>query len=222
MSKCFIEGVGGGGSGKLFAAIGVTYTEGAILTCTNGTKTLKAKTTTGQWVFAIPEAGTWTVTAIEDTDTSSATVEITTEGQSVNVDLARFWLYKDGEQYTSVTDGWSIFRAGSVSADKININGGAGYPAGFSSGKAIDFSKYSTLYAVCDIQDGQKGGPSVVKFGITGARITGENPSFAAASSNWQKGTQTLTCDISHINSGYVSMYSQYHFNRDTFQIWAK
>lgn len=77
-----------GGGTKLFAAIGVTYPEGSVLTCTNGTKTLTAKNTSGQWVFAIPETGTWTVTATDGTNTSSKSVEITAEGQNVSVNLA--------------------------------------------------------------------------------------------------------------------------------------
>lgn len=78
----------GGGTGKLFAAIGVTYPVGSTVTCTNGTKTLKAKNTSGQWVFAIPETGTWTVTATDGTNTSRKFVEIIFEGQSVSVNLA--------------------------------------------------------------------------------------------------------------------------------------
>lgn len=97
MSKCFIEGMGGG-AGKLFAAIGVTYPEGSTLTCTDGTKTLKAKTTTGQWVFSIPCTGTWTVTATDGTNTKSKSVEITEEGQFESVVLTyALVLFDNGE-----------------------------------------------------------------------------------------------------------------------------
>lgn len=83
------------GSGKLFAAIGVTYPAGSTVTCTNGTKTLTAKTTSGQWVFAIPEPKTlpetWTVTATDKADstkTKSQSVSITKEGQFESVELS--------------------------------------------------------------------------------------------------------------------------------------
>jgi hypothetical protein len=76
-----------GGGTKLYAAIGVTYPAGSTVTCTNGTKTLTAKTTSGQWVFAIPEAGTWTVTATQGTNTKSQSVSITKEGQFESVEL---------------------------------------------------------------------------------------------------------------------------------------
>lgn len=86
MGDCFITRRGGG-SGKLFAAIGVTYPAGSTCTCANGSKTLKAKDTSGQCVFPVPEAGTWIVTATDGTNSASKIVEITTEGQSVKVRL---------------------------------------------------------------------------------------------------------------------------------------
>lgn len=98
----------GGGGTKLFAAIGVKYPAGSTVTCTNGAKTLKAKTTSGQWVFAIPEAGPWTVTATDGTETASKTVEITAEGQLESVELSySLWLYKDGIIETRVSGGLS-------------------------------------------------------------------------------------------------------------------
>lgn len=87
----------GGGTGKLFAAIGVTYPAGSTCTCTNGTKTFTAKNTTGQWVFAIPEAGTWTVTSTDGTSSKSQSVSITSEGQWESVTLNyRYYLFDNG------------------------------------------------------------------------------------------------------------------------------
>lgn len=107
----------GGGSGKLFAAIGVTYPAGSTLTCTNGTKTLTAKTTSGQWVFAIPEAGTWTVTATDGTNTKSQSVEITAEGQSVSVTLSyALILYDNGTQNVA----WIGYDQGGHGDAKLN------------------------------------------------------------------------------------------------------
>lgn len=80
----------GGGSGKAFAVIGVTYPEGSTCTCSDGTKTLKLKDTSGQGFFLIPYAGTWTVMCYDgETFESSANkrsenVTISQDGQ-VNV-----------------------------------------------------------------------------------------------------------------------------------------
>lgn len=141
----------GGGSGKLFAAIGVTYPAGSTLTCTNGTSTLKAKTTTGQWVFAIPKAGTWTVTSTANDgsgDSASETVEITTEGQSVSVELAYgFWLYKDGVQNVE----WVALNLHNASvtfgADKIITTGAGSWGEhGIHTKEKINLSGYKTLH----------------------------------------------------------------------------
>lgn len=99
--------VGGGGAGKLFAAIQVTYPEGSFCTCSDGVKTLTAKTTSGLWLFSIPYAGTWTVASTNGSETKSETVEIITEGQSVSVELSyTYWLYNKGDECTDVTGGW--------------------------------------------------------------------------------------------------------------------
>ena len=80
------------GSGKLFAAIGVTYPAGSTVTCTNKQtgKVLTAKNASEdtQWVFSIPEAGEWTVKATHGTNSKEQTVSIAKEGQFESVELS--------------------------------------------------------------------------------------------------------------------------------------
>lgn len=95
-----IGSVNTGGGAKAFAFIVATYPEGSICTCTDGIKTLRAKNTSGSWVFDIPYAGTWTV----HSDTDSKSVSIEQKGQSVNVYMP-IYLFRDGTY-----DGeWSAF-----------------------------------------------------------------------------------------------------------------
>lgn len=75
------------GEAAPYAAIGVTYPSGSTVTCTNGSKTLKAKDTSGKALFAIPSAGTWTVKAVKGSKSTSKTVSITAEGQVKTVTL---------------------------------------------------------------------------------------------------------------------------------------
>lgn len=72
---------GGGGLANAYAVIAATYPAGAACTCTNGTKTLKAKDTSGSWLFMIPQAGTWTVSYSADGKSDSRAIEITDYGQ---------------------------------------------------------------------------------------------------------------------------------------------
>ena len=76
------------GGAKAFAVISVTYPAGSVCTCSDGIKTLKLKGTSGQGFFLIPYAATWTVTATDGTKTTSESVEITNEGQSVRVPVS--------------------------------------------------------------------------------------------------------------------------------------
>lgn len=96
----------GAGTGA-FAAIAVTYPAGSTVTVTDGKITYTAPNTNGAALFIIPYAATWIVTATNGTDTASETVEITTEGQSVSVELSyELWLYKNGDECVDVTGGW--------------------------------------------------------------------------------------------------------------------
>lgn len=115
MSESFICRRGGG---KPFAVIGATYPSGSTCTCTNGTKTLKAKDTSGQALFVIPSTGTWTVTCTNGTDTASEAVSITADGQTKTVTLLYELVLFDadnGGDNTTVTGGWnSIEESGST------------------------------------------------------------------------------------------------------------
>ena len=191
-----------GGGTKLFAAIGVTYPAGSTVTCTNGTKTLEAKTTSGQWVFAVPEAGTWTVTATQGTNSKSQSVEITSEGQFENVALSyQLHLFKAGEGLAS---GYSIAKSGSLTVSKgtnaitlkrsdLTTNGQAYFSP------AIDCSQFTKLTVVAtqtEIYD---------SYGTTLVRLlagtTAEQNGTAAVSKKLNlSGATTCDFDLSAID----------------------
>lgn len=92
---------------RLRAVIAVTYPEGSVCTCSNGTKTLKARDASGKALFNV-STGTWTVTATDGNKTKDATVDITTEGQVESVKLSyNLYLYNQGDLCTSITGGWT-------------------------------------------------------------------------------------------------------------------
>lgn len=139
---------GGGGIGKLFAAIGVTYPAGSTVTCTNGTKTLTAKTTTGQWLFVIPETGTWTVTSTDGTNSKSQSVEITTEGQVESVTLSyRTYLVQDKKPLIAFADPGSSSEPTITSS---SIKFGPAESAVRSAAK-VDCTNYTKLVAEINV-----------------------------------------------------------------------
>ena len=91
----------GGGGSKVVASIVVTYPAGSTLTCTLGSKVLTAKNTSGKWVFGLPRTGNGVVKAVKDSESTSKTVSITAEGQSVSVKLDyATYLFRSGEGAT--------------------------------------------------------------------------------------------------------------------------
>ena len=149
---------------RLRAVIAVTYPEGSVCTCSNGTKTLKAKDTIGKALFNVT-VGEWTVTATDGDKTKSVKVSITQEGQSESVTLRyELVLYRSGDENTAVTGGWTgkpcypytdntswvITPTITRNSDNIRfyINSGAGggivYPA-----NTVDLTDYKILTLKC-------------------------------------------------------------------------
>ena len=97
------------GGGDAYAAISVTYPAGSVCTCSQmGQDTLTAGDTSGTWLFVVPVGGEWTVTATQGDSTSSQMVSISEYGQIEHVTLLyRLWLYRDGDQCSDITGGWT-------------------------------------------------------------------------------------------------------------------
>lgn len=137
-----------------YAVIGVTYPSGSVCTCTKGSKTLTAKDTSGKAIFVIPEAGTWTVTATDGTNTKSESVEITSDGQSVSVELVyEFVLYDNGIMQNGGVvksiDHESTYGSNSAVVKDgylyISVANNLTLANGFRSVNAISGGKYNTL-----------------------------------------------------------------------------
>ena len=97
------------GGMKIYAFIVVNYPAGSVCTCSKGSRTMKAKDTSGVYVFPIPEAGSWTVSVSSTAHPTpvTRTVSITSYGQSVGVTLVYTkYLLDYANQYTDRTGGW--------------------------------------------------------------------------------------------------------------------
>lgn len=148
----------GVGASKPYAIIGVTYPFGSTCTCTNGTRTLTAKDTTGKALFVIPAAGTWTVKAVKGSQSASKAVKITAEGQVATVVLAYELILFDGTDNTDVTGGWTFGNnpGGAVTFSDATISNkqivySESYYGGIFTKKQIDVTDYNTLYCECTI-----------------------------------------------------------------------
>lgn len=139
---------GAGGSVKHYAAVSVTYPAGAILTCSNGSKVLTAGDTSGKWMFTLPSAGEWTVTATKDGSTKSQTVTISAQGQHESVVLSFTLVIFDAGTYAAETGG---FKPSGANVDgllkAIASTGGTSLVTyAVYSNNLIDLTEYTTLH----------------------------------------------------------------------------
>lgn len=138
-----------------YAFITVTYPAGSSLTCTSGSTTLKAKTTTGSYVFCVPKAGTWTVKATSGTNTASKSVSITSRWQSENVELKYTLILYDGGQVVpwSVAENYNSAVNLDSSGKIVTTGGGAACEHVVYPTSKIDLTKYTKLCAHAKITE---------------------------------------------------------------------
>ena len=218
----------GGGGGKLFSIIAVTYPEGSVCTCTDGTKTLKAKDTSGKAIFNVPSAGTWTVSCTDGSSTVSKSVTITAPGQVESVKLSyALILYDSGDEYTDITGGWSGFAcysgtskgtcAKNSSSIYIKSNGSSGAQSiAASPENKIDITDISTLKVNVTSFNVQSGYRSY--FILSSSRNTSSTDNSVATKEI--TGTGETELDISGLSgSYYVIVYNRAVNGANTYEL---
>lgn len=227
---------GSGGGSDTYAFIVVAYPSGSTCTATNGTTTLRAPDTSGSWVCKVPNAGTWTITATDGTDTASTAVTITTEGQRESVTLEyRVYLFKAGDQCTDVTGGWNIsgwsysgaaVTAGTIANGKMSI-GGVNSIAALATDLAIPISGQTKLVAevsglsavstyasgVLEIYD-SKGAISTPRD--LAYALINNNTSHVLAEIDLTSITQTSVFVVTHVSGANAS------YQYEVYNIWLE
>ena len=215
------------GEAAPYAVIGVTYPSGSTCTCTNGSKTLTAKDTSGKAIFVIPSAGTWTVKAVKGSQSASKAVSITAEGQIATVTLTyRLYIFKNG---SGLTAGYSVAgTGGNVSNANISWSGDSS-----SGGISMyikpavmlkDYTKLCVDFECSYNYGGNYGmGFGVGKDAATSSTIT--NTSWTAKVISTAQGTiarNTVQCDISALtDSEYIKVVGSYSAGK-IYNIWLE
>nr|DAW51216.1 MAG TPA: hypothetical protein [Caudoviricetes sp.] len=166
------------------ATINITYPAGSTCTCSDGTTTLSAPDTSGTWACIVPNAGTWTVTSTSGTETDSKAVTITTDGQSISVELSyALFLFKPNAPSDIIAGEWETPGNGTVNAEaeltvkSVNAYNGDRTYSARTKGQ-IDLTEYSTLQATCKASGGSNtklevySGSSVVASAAIGTDLT--------------------------------------------------
>lgn len=232
--EVFLMGNGGGGV-KLFAVISVTYPAGSVCTCTKGAKSYKAKNTSGLVLFAVPEVGEWTVSCTDGTVSTSETVSITIDGQTVTVELLyNLKLFDNGDQCTNTTGGWSnngyLYDGNTtpspvtISDDRILLYGAQDVNSGLGTQNSIDLTGYSKLVVDVDIIS-TLGTYSSATIRLYSSKTIIANQAKATLQFGNQLGRKTLELDISNINIPvyiYASVGGSTSYKNDVFAIYAE
>lgn len=130
MPEIFGAALMGGGSGPAYAAISVTYPDGATCTCALGSKTFTAPDTSGQALFIVPYAGEWVVAISQSgQETKSQTVNVTeSKAYIINISFELI-IFADGNINSSVvgdaqSKAWQLnssFTSGETLAPQFDI-----------------------------------------------------------------------------------------------------
>lgn len=228
MGEAFITRRGGSGN-KVFAVIGATYPAGSICTCSNGSKTLTTKDTSGKALFVIPSAGTWTVKAVSGNKSKSKAVSITAEGQVETVTLAyELYIFKSG---SGLTSGYSIKNPTSeptVSSDTISWEGDDQY-GGISMyiTPAVALKDYTKLCVDFECSYNW-GGNYGMGFGVGTDAAAAQTINFTRWTAKVTSTAQgaiarnTVQCDISALtDSEYIKIVGQYSAGK-VYNIWLE
>lgn len=134
------------------ATINITYPAGSTCMCTCDDVSFTAPNTSGTWACIVPNAGTWTVTATNGSQTKSQAVNITYSGQIESVSLRyEVYLFKTGvgQLVSWTTSGYGVgINGGEVNDIHMSATSyPPGNAGGFGTADAIDLTDYSTLYA---------------------------------------------------------------------------
>lgn len=195
------------------ATINITYPAGSTCTCSDGTTTLSAPDTSGTWACIVPNAGTWTAAATDGVENTSESVSITTDGQTVAVELSYYtYLFKPNTDTTNVTGGWQLNSNGSL--DSAGDQLVATFTNAYNHDRAfnvatinkIDFTEFTTLVATCKAADKNNAAPRSATFAVASTQSGFNNAGTAStkvASATFSNSTTTVTIDVSGISGSY-------------------
>lgn len=198
------------GAGSAFAVIDVTYIAGAICTCSNGTRTMKAKDDSGHWLFVIPKAGVWTVTATYNGGSKSETVNVS-ESKAYMVNISELILYYYGNTYDDVTGGWKSAgggeSSGSFEVEEARLNVAVGYHGDRSAftDKSIELTAYKTLEV--EIAWNNTGTGHYPYMGVCSTK-PGATPSYLASKKIDKTTKHIETLDITNITGANYIAFS--------------
>lgn len=206
------------------ANINITYPTGSVCTVTDGVTTITAPDTSGSWACVVPNAGTWTVRL----NTGFYEVIDVVSGENYTID--KWYLFKDGSQYTNLTGGWSAngwtsdqpISEGTLCPDRINMYGVSGKNLVLATNNKIRLSDFTTLCISANVISTYQNYSALIVDVCTAVGKL-DTTSSASVSSNGT-GEQTLQIPVSALADGYILMKcgGLTDYKTDVFRIWLE
>lgn len=218
---------GGGGAGGYAFIVADWPVDSTCQAVRSGDgKTLKAKDTSGHFVFRLPKpitagvAETWTVSCTDGTDNASEAVSITAEGQSESVTLAyNLTFIQSGSFSSSFGHALSGYTTASIDEDYNGLKCLRVYQGKTGNSRtSLYFTPITAFpldewrYLVCDFQiRGIKDSTVVPAFGVFNTLNSGgsANPAWVIKQSMLDANTDTLQdrktmfIDVSGVTGNY-------------------
>lgn len=210
------------------ATIHVVYPAGLTCTATDGTTTLTAPDTGGKWDCVVAEAGEWTVklsTGFAEKITIGAT------GEEATVD--KWYVYKDGDQRTDLTGGWTAVKKQSPTVefkeDRFYASAGSttNQPAGMAiSNNALNLTGFKTLSAAANMLKSLNSTTSVLELGVAKTKRTSAALNGGVVYKSVKgTGEHTLSVDISGVGEDLAALYPYFNIyccQGELYKLWLE
>lgn len=209
------------------ATINITYPAGSTCTCTDGTTTLTAPDTSGTWACIVPNAGAWTVSSTNGTETDSQIVSIATDGQTASVELSYQIVFVNGSGQATKTP--AVKKFGKYNSEltftqnsdryTVSVQANDGNYGGYSTAYfTVDLTKYSTIKLV--INATQAGGR---EYFLTVWKTLGSDyEDNKVAQVTIPSGSKTtVTLDVSSLTGSHVVGLSPHIVNTATCDVYS-
>lgn len=213
------------GGEKIRSIIYVTYPAGSICTCKNGTKTLKAKDTSGYALFNV-KPGTYTVEChtSDNSQSASKSVSVTAEGRSEIVTLSfLYYLYNTGDECTAITGGWKARKQGSGGTftkkeTSLYVQGVSGNGMNAATANTIDLTPFST--AKIRLVKVSSSGIGKVFFTTNSVYSETGNSTLNLSATSEPK---VVSLDIKSLNGSYYAVFNSINSREIEFdQMWLE
>lgn len=194
------------------ATIQVTFpTDCTSVTCTKGDTVLSVPSgelSKGGYTFSVHEAGEWTVSCTDGTNTASKAVSITAEGQSESVTLS----YELVAFLNGVTDpavgGWT---GGTVTSNVLRFNPGGGSSGSVRSNNELELRGFTKI--TFHVKNLTSQDSSLSKVGISSNNTNDSNfitsATMPTGGGAWSTSDVTKVIDITSVDSGYIKIYGK-------------